>query len=77
MKKPKGVGTKGLSIRAFEAFGNEVEAEFVFPWPAIVRSSDIREGLGRVIAGKADRITIHFKPHQIVTIHVQKIDEEP
>jgi alpha-mannosidase len=75
VKKPKGIGTKGLSIRAYEAFGEEVEAEFIFPWPAIVRASDIREGFGRVIADKADRIKITFKPHEIVTIHVQKIDE--
>lgn len=74
VKKPMGIGTQGLTIRAFESYGEKTTAEFVFPWPAVVRKSGILENFGTVLAENVDRVRVAFKPFEIITLHVLKID---
>jgi alpha-mannosidase len=72
LKKPLGIGRRGMILRIFESAGRKTEARIRFPWPVIVRRADILENLRDVLVRGEKELSIPLRPHEIKTIHVVK-----
>ena len=62
VKKPTGLGRRGMMFRVFESFGKEVDAKFRFPWPVLVRKSDVLEKGSKITSEGEREFSVHLKP---------------